>query len=112
MRQYLDEHRNQLWAEAKHRYEKGEKSYLGGEYESSQDNINAEYTRANEPMERIAVRLTHEHANGPPVHLSKLLLDGNLATDLPEAATKMPSTGKKLTGALRRLDWERGKASD
>ena len=107
VRDYLDEKREQLWAEALHGYHAGQKSYLGGEFEQRQDSVNAMYTRVNESMETIANKLTAKHAGGDPVPLSALLIDAALASDDADAATKTRSTGAKLAGVLRQLKWEK-----
>ena len=79
VREYLGEHRTQLWAEAKARYERGEKSFLAGGFEREREDVNKAYTRANQPLEQIAADLTSKHAAGPPVTLVDLMMESALA---------------------------------
>ena len=71
--------------------------------------MNTFYTRANQPLEQIAVDLTHEYADGAPVTLTELMIEGGLATDAAAAQAKVKSTGRKLAGYLTRFLWERNR---
>ena len=102
---YLETNREQLWAEALHRYNAGEKSYLGGEHEAMQDDLNTKYTRSNQAMEEIAFTLTTAHANGGSVTLSDLMIEAKIAEDPAEAESKMNSAGSKLAGELKKFQW-------
>ena len=106
VREYLDTNRVKIWSEALHRYNRNEKSYLGEDFENMQDDMNDRYVKADQPMATIAAQLTAAHANGSPVTLADLLIEAGLAVDLPSAQSKSRSTGKTLSGYLRRLEWD------
>ena len=110
VREYLGKHRTQLWAEAKARYDRGEKSFLSGMYEKERDAMNTSYTRANQPLEQIAADITSKHADGEPVELADLMIEAGLARDAADAQDKMRKSGRKLAGYLTRLSWEKGRA--
>ena len=105
VRTYLGTHRMQLWAEAKARYDRGEKSFLSGGFENERDAMNATYTRANQPLEQLAADLTSKHADGEPVALADLMVEAGLARDAADAQEKMRKSGRKLAGYLTRLSW-------
>ena len=105
VRAYLAENRDQLWAEALHRYRGAEKSYLAGEFEQERDAVNTQYTRANQPLEDIAANLTEQHADGPPVALSALMVESKLAEDAADASDKVRTVGRNLAGELVKRDW-------
>ena len=105
VREYLDKNRLQLWAEGLHRYNNGEKSYLGGEFENMQDAMNAKYTRTNQPMEIIAEQLSTAHADGAPVTLAALLIEAGFAENAADAQSKARSSGRELSGHLTRKKW-------
>ena len=109
VREYLGKHRTQLWAEAKARYDRGEKSFISGGFEKERDVMNTSYTRANQPLEQIAADLTSKHADGEPVALADLMIEGGLAKDAADAQEKMRKAGRKLAGYLTRLSWEKGR---
>ena len=53
------------------------------------DTQNAEYTRANQPLEEIALTLTEQHADSKePVSLAALMVEGQLADDVADAQEK------------------------
>ena len=113
VREYLDRSRTQLWAEALARERRGERNYLGGTFEAMQDEANAQYAKANEPLEVIAGRLTAEHAehaeraDGGPTTIAKLLIESGLALDERAAEGMFETTGAKLSGFLRKLNWRK-----
>ena len=107
VRGYLDVSRDQLWAEALVRERRGEKNYLGGEFEAMQDDVNAQYAKANYPLEDIAGRLTAEHQDGGPTTIAKLLVESGLAFDEKAAEGMFESTGAKLSGFLKKLNWRK-----
>ena len=109
VRGYLGANRAQLWAEAMARYGKGEKSFISGGFEKERDSMNTSYTRANQPLEQIAADLTSKHADGEPVALADLMIEGGLAKDAADAEEKMRKAGRKLAGYLTRLSWEKGR---
>ena len=110
VREYLGKHRTQLWAEAVARFKRGEKSYIAGGFEKERDVMNTNYTRANQPLEQIAVDLTSKHADGAPVALADLMIEAGLARDAADAQEKMRKSGRKLAGYLTRLSWEKGRS--
>ena len=110
VREYLGKHRTQLWAEAKVRYARGEKSFLSGGLEKERDAVNTSYTRANQPLEQIAADLTSKHADGEPVALADLMIEAALARDAADAQEKIRASGRKLAGYLTRLSWEKGRS--
>ena len=107
VRAYLDKNRAQLWAEALVRERRGEKNYLGGEFEAMQDEVNAQYAKANSPLEEIAGRLTADHADGSPVTIGSLLIESGLAFDEKAAEGMFETTGAKLAGFLKKLHWQK-----
>ena len=109
VREYLERSRDQLWAEALVRERRGERNYLGGTFEAMQDEANAQYAKANEPLEDIAGRLTAEHADGGPTTIAKLLVESGFAFDEKAAEGMFETTGAKLSGFLKKLNWRKNR---
>ena len=109
VREYLDRNRVQLWAEALVRERRGEKNYLGGTFEAMQDEVNAQYAKANSPLEDVAGRLTAAHADAGPTTIAKLLMESGLAFDEKAAEGMFETTGAKLSGFLKKLNWRKNR---
>ena len=108
VREYMKANRTQLWAEAQSRHWKGEKSYLGGQYEAMRDTQNTAFTRSNQPMEDIAAVLTEKYADSTTgVSLAELMIEAGLANDVADAQDKVKSAGRKLASQLGKRSWER-----
>ena len=108
VREYMKANRTQLWAEALSRHRKGEKSYLGGQYEAMRDTQNTAFTRSNQPMEDIAAVLTEKYADSTTgVSLAELMIEAGLANDVADAQDKVKSAGRKLASQLGKRSWER-----
>ena len=105
VRKYLDANRTQLWAEALAKYNKGVPHFIQADEEGAQDMVNLQYTRANQPLDTIAERLTAAHAGKTAVTLLELLLESGLAKDEADAADRMKGVGAQLAGYLRKLQW-------
>ena len=109
VRDYMDRSRDMLWSEALVREHRGEKNYLGGTFESMQDEVNSQYAKANYPLEDIAGRLTAEHADGGPTTIAALLIESGLAFDEKAAEGMFDATGAKLSGFLKKLNWRKNR---
>lgn len=91
---------------------KGEKSYLAGEFEAMQDEVNAFFTEADEPLEEFAMGLSHKYANTVDSKtLADLMIECGLAKDVAHAQEKMQSVGVKLAAELKKLSWKKSRKS-
>ena len=110
VREYLDTHRDLLWAEALKCYREGAKGFLGELWEGERDKVNMAYVKANQPLDEIAAQLTTDHANGEPLTLADLLVKGELATSVADAQVKAQTVGRQLAGYLLRYQWSKNRA--
>ena len=108
VRRYMAENREQLWAEAKHRYHHGERNYLAGWFEKLRDSVNDEFQQANQPLEEILLELTRKYAASTEgITLAKLMIEANLAENLSDAQAKTSREGKSMARSLTKLGWIR-----
>ena len=108
VRRYMAENREQLWAEAKHRYHDGERNYLAGWFEKLRDSVNDEFQQANQPLEEIILELTRKYAASTEgITLAKLMIEANLAENLSDAQAKTSREGKSMARSLTKLGWIR-----
>ena len=110
VREYLDTHRDLLWAEALKCYREGAKGFLGEQWEAERERVNMGYVKANQPLDEIASQLTSDHANGKPLTLADLLVEGELATSVADAQVKAQTVGRQLAGYLLRYQWSKNRA--
>ena len=102
---YLEQHRNQLWAEALARYQAKEQTHLNPEDEAAASAKATSYVVHNAAVEDAAARLT-EAANGTSKSMTDLLIEGQLCRDVSEAA-RQSHLQRNLAGALLEMGWEK-----
>ena len=105
VKDYLEQHRGQLWAEALARYRKKEPTHLNPEDETAASAKATGYVAHNVAVEDAAERLT-EVANGTSKSMTDLLIEAKLCLNVSEAANKV-ALQRNLAGALISLGWER-----
>ena len=104
VREYLDEHRDQLWAEAMARSLKGETTELSEQAEAMQTAMNPQLARADEPIDNAVGNLTKKYAGKEPQTLVDMMVAMQLASDAA-AAGKDKSSQKLLGSALTEAGW-------
>ena len=114
VREYLDQHREQLWAEALTRYLEAEGSegkralHMVGRYGAAADSVNASFERISDGMAGDAAWLTEQYAGTPEgeqgLELARMLVELGLFDSEP-AAKKDRSLQTLLSLELTRLRW-------
>ena len=107
VKEYLEEERHQLWAEALARFKAGEKTHLNPEDEAAASLKATSYVIHNAAVEDAAALLT-EKANGTAKSMTQLLLEGQLCNSVAEAATKL-GLQRSLSGVLLDMGWEKAR---
>ena len=105
VKDYLEQHRNHLWAEALARYQAKEPTHLNPEDEAAASEKATGYVVHNAAVEDAAARLT-EKANGKGQSMTDLLIEAQLCRDVSEAA-KQSHLQRNLAGALLEMGWEK-----
>ena len=105
VKDYLEEHRNQLWAEALAWYQAKEQTHLNPEDEAAASAKATGYVAHNVAVEDAAELLT-EAANGTSKSMTDLLIEGQLCRDVSEAA-RQSHLQRNLAGALLDMGWEK-----
>ena len=106
---YLNENRDQLWAEAIHRHKAGEPHFLPPHLEKEQEQVNKMFTPRNEAIDNRVADLSITYAGAPPQQLSDLLKESKLARDDAEAADIQKQ--RDLARALKAARWTRKQVS-
>jgi predicted P-loop ATPase len=99
----LKRDRDQLWAEAVHRYRKNEKWWLSREMESLAD-AEAALRVAHDPWTAGVADITAEHLKGPDVSPGEVMARMNLPT-----TERHDRSAGRVGQILRDLGWARGK---
>ena len=105
VKEYLEQHRHQLWAEALARYQAKEATHLNPEDEAAASAKATEYVVHNAAVEDAAVLLTQK-ANGTGKSMTDLLIEAELCNTVAEAA-KQSHLQRGLAGALTGLGWKK-----
>ena len=105
VKDYLVDHRNQLWAEALARYQAKEPTHLNPEDEAAASAKATGYVVHNAAVEDAAERLT-EDAEAVGRSITDLLIKAQLCRDVSEAANKV-ALQRNLAGALKDIGWQR-----
>ncbi|MCY3848690.1 MAG: PriCT-2 domain-containing protein [Cyanobacteria bacterium MAG COS4_bin_21] len=127
VRAWWAKNREQVFAEAKARQARGEKSYLAGEFERERDDVNYEQAQVdNEPLNELARRLTEQWSRmwaewenpqdalrSAPTMVDLLADTGLLGSDRDgpsqerEAVVMAKTVGRELARHLRSFEWQR-----
>ena len=99
-KRYLDQHREQLWAEALHRFRAGEIARLPDALVDQQRDITASYRGRNEAVEDLVDRLPATDAES-----------GAALQDLLEACGLGLHLQREFSVALRERGWRKGRAT-
>lgn len=110
VRQYLNNDRNQLWAEAIAAYRAGEPHWLPDHLSEEQEATNLIYARANEVLEDKVSVLTKKHAGGGLASLASLMIEAGLVTSAV-AASQDVELQRAVARELRKSGWDRRKAT-
>lgn len=101
---WVNQRRDQLWAEALAAHKSGEQHWLPRHLEKEQQAINLRYQRASESVTDVAVQLTEKYMAGNPIPLGTMMVEMELAESEGKAAV-MKSVNGALAHALRLRGW-------
>ena len=100
--EWMEHNREQIWAEAVHKYRHGERPFMTHELELLQKHANTQYNREDDELEDAYATLTVE--GHEPVALIPLLVELQLA-ESRDAARKDKRTQKRMAAILTREGW-------
>ena len=112
IRDYLNENRDQMWAEALVAAENLTSLAWPGGLEAERDSVNEEYAGVNEVLVSLVAALTKDHKGKAEGHaLGGLMVEAEISKDAPDASRDARGQ-EKVAALLRNFGWERGMDSE
>ena len=106
VREYLDQNRVQLWAEALNAFKSGEEWWFGESLEREQTTHNSRWQRMNEAVVDKVFRLTGDLMGTEPQPLAELMLEAGVVEKLTDVP-KERGLQLEFASQLRKTEWER-----